>query len=57
MGGEAGRWAMLLVSTAAVLMSFNAGVLGASRLVYGLAREGCLPRGFATEQELQVFTS
>jgi ethanolamine permease len=42
--GDGGGWAMLVMSTAAVLMSFNAGVLGASRLVYGLAREGCLPR-------------
>jgi amino acid efflux transporter len=41
--GEHGRWVMLIVSTAAVLMAFNAGVLGASRMVYSLAREGCLP--------------
>jgi amino acid transporter len=45
--GEAGRWAMLVVSTAAVLMAFNAGVLGASRLLYGMGREGCLPRWLA----------
>lgn len=42
--GEPGRWAVLLISTAAVLMAFNAGVLGASRLLYGLAREAVLPR-------------
>ncbi|HEY2977653.1 MAG TPA: APC family permease [Burkholderiaceae bacterium] len=41
--GEHGRRVMLLISTAAVLMAFNAGVLGASRMVYSLAREGCLP--------------
>jgi amino acid transporter len=45
--GEPGRWLMLAVSTAAVLMAFNAGVLGASRLVYGLSREGCLPRALS----------
>lgn len=45
--GEPGRWLLLAVSTAAVLMAFNAGVLGASRLLYSLAREGCLPRALA----------
>jgi ethanolamine permease len=45
--GEPGRWLMLGVATAAVLMAFNAGVLGASRLLYSLAREGCLPRWLA----------
>jgi amino acid efflux transporter len=45
--GSVGRWVMLAVSTAAVLMAFNAGVLGASRLIYGLAREGCLPRSLS----------
>lgn len=44
--GEPGRWLMLAASTAAVLMAFNAGVLGASRLVYSLAREGFMPRAF-----------
>ncbi len=43
MWGEGGRWLLLGVSTAAVLMAFNAGVLGAARLVYSLAREGVLP--------------
>ena len=52
--GPAGRWAMLGLSTAAVLMSFNAGVLGASRLVYGLAREGCLPRVLTRTQGPQA---
>jgi amino acid transporter len=52
--GEAGRWAMLLVSTAAVLMAFNAGVLGASRLLYSLAREGCLPRWLARTSQTRA---
>jgi amino acid transporter len=45
--GESGRWLLLAVSTAAVLMAFNAGVLGAARLVYALAREGVLPAPLA----------
>lgn len=45
--GPAGRWLLLAVSTAAVLMAFNAGVIGAARLVYGLAREGLLPAPLA----------
>jgi amino acid transporter len=52
--GPAGGWAMLLLSTAAVLMSFNAGVLGAARLVYGLGREGCLPRWLTRTQGAQA---
>jgi amino acid transporter len=51
---EPGRWVMLLVSTAAVLMAFNAGVIGACRLVYSLAREGCLPRVLATTTDAGV---
>ena len=46
--GEAGVSIMLVVSTCAVLTAFNAGVLGAARLLYGLAREGVLPRLFST---------
>ncbi|MFZ3088263.1 MAG: APC family permease [Methylotenera sp.] len=46
--GVVGIWTMLAVSTCAILTSFNAGVLGASRLMYSLAREGFLPRIFST---------
>ena len=52
--GEPGRWMMLVVSTAAVLMAFNAGVIGACRLVYSLAREGCLPRVLSTTTDSGV---
>lgn len=45
--GLPGRWAMVALGAAAVGMAFNAGVLGAARLVYGLAREGALPRRLA----------
>jgi APA family basic amino acid/polyamine antiporter len=41
--GISGSWVMLGVSALAVLTSFNAGVLGASRLIYSLSREGYLP--------------
>jgi ethanolamine permease len=52
--GEPGRWIMLVVNTAAVLMAFNAGVIGACRLVYSLAREGCLPRLLSTTADSGV---
>lgn len=41
--GEKGRYAMAAVCLMAMLTSFNAGLMGASRLAYGLAREGLLP--------------
>lgn len=41
--GDAGRYGLTMVSLLAMLTSFNAGLMGASRLIYGLAREGVLP--------------
>jgi amino acid transporter len=41
--GDAGRYGLAAVSILAMLTSFNAGLMGASRLLYGLAREGVLP--------------
>jgi amino acid transporter len=46
-GGALGLALMAAVSIAATVTSFNGGILGASRLVYALAREGALPRGLA----------
>jgi len=41
--GPAGRYALAMVAVLAMLTSFNAGLMGASRLIYGLAREGVAP--------------
>ena len=41
--GEFGRYALALLSLFAVLTSFNAGLMGASRLCFALARERALP--------------
>jgi len=41
--GEPGRYGLAAVSLLAMLTSFNVGLMGASRLIYGLAREGVLP--------------
>jgi ethanolamine permease len=41
--GDAGRYGLAVVSALAMLTSFNAGLMGASRLLYALAREGVLP--------------
>ncbi len=41
--GDTGRYGLAIVSLLAMLTSFNAGLMGASRLIYGLAREGVAP--------------
>lgn len=46
--GATGTAITLAISTLAVLTTFSAGMLGASRLLYYLGREGMLPRGLAT---------
>ncbi|MBI3722615.1 APC family permease [bacterium] len=46
-GGRVGLLAMAAISAVATITSFNGGILGASRLVYALAREGVLPRPLA----------
>ena len=43
--GAVGGWIAVAVSIAATLTSFNSGILGASRLLYALGREGVAPRG------------
>ncbi|MES2938883.1 MAG: APC family permease [Pseudomonadota bacterium] len=43
--GTPGRWALQGLSLFALLTTLNAGLMGASRLVYGLAREQALGRG------------
>lgn len=45
-GKQAGLVAMCVLSILATVTSFNSGILGASRLIYGLAREGSLPSIF-----------
>lgn len=42
--GHAGSILMLIFSVIALFTTFNAGLLGASRLVYSLSREGALPK-------------
>jgi amino acid transporter len=42
--GRAGVMVMMGLSLLAMLTSFNAGLMGAARLVYGIAREGHLPK-------------
>lgn len=48
--GQIGLIAMAILSILATMTSFNSGILGASRLVYALAREGSLPRPLAKLQ-------
>lgn len=46
--GEGGRRLLAFMSLLAILTSFNAGLLGATRLMYALSREGHLPRWCAS---------
>lgn len=41
--GPRGDYAMAFLSILAMLTTFNAGLMGASRLIYGISREGVLP--------------
>ncbi|WP_424195194.1 APC family permease [Ampullimonas aquatilis] len=43
--GRLGSVMVLLVSGLAIMTSFNAGMIGSSRLLYVIAREGYLPKG------------
>jgi APA family basic amino acid/polyamine antiporter len=45
--GQAGLWAMAVVTAITALNTFNGGFITASRFVYGTAREGSLPRQLA----------
>jgi amino acid transporter len=49
--GNVGRWCAGFLSVAATVTTFNAGILGASRLVYALSREGALPRAMSRVSE------
>ena len=55
LAGKIGLYMMAGVSFFATLTSFNAGVLGNSRLIYALAREGSFPR-FMSKLHSKYFT-
>jgi amino acid transporter len=46
--GPAGRWCMIVTSLFMSLTTFNAGLMGVSRFLYGMARDQVLPKGLAT---------
>ena len=45
--GPAGRWAMVATSLFMSLTTFNAGLIGVSRFIYGMARDQVLPGALA----------
>lgn len=45
--GPAGRWCMVITSLFMSLTTFNAGLIGVSRFIYGMARDQVLPKGLA----------
>ena len=45
--GPAGRWAMIATSLFMSLTTFNAGLIGVSRFLYGMARDQVLPKQLA----------
>lgn len=53
--GRTGLLLMGLISVIATLTAFNAGIMGNSRLIYAMAREGMLPR-FMSKIHLRFFT-
>jgi len=53
--GEVGLYSMVVVSFLATLSTFNAGVMGNSRLIYALAREGSFPK-FMSKLHPKYFT-
>jgi len=55
LAGQAGLWVLIAISALATFTSFNAGMLGYSRIVYAMAREGVLPR-FLAKIHLTYFT-
>src|SRR5690606_30857353 len=46
--GESGSFLIFVLSSLAVLSSFNVGLIGATRLIYAVAREGYLPESFSS---------
>ncbi len=55
LAGHLGMYLMAAVSFLATMTSFNAGVMGNSRLIYALAREGSFPR-FMSRLHPRYFT-
>lgn len=49
--GPAGRWCMIITSLFMSLTTFNAGLIGVSRFIYGMARDQVLPKGLAKISE------
>jgi amino acid transporter len=45
--GPVGRWCMITTSLCMSLTTFNAGLIGVSRFVYGMARDAVLPKRLA----------
>ena len=45
--GPVGKWAMIGTSLCMSLTTFNAGLMGVSRFIYGMARDGVLPPALA----------
>ncbi len=45
--GPVGRWGMIGTSLCMSLTTFNAGLMGISRFLYGMARDQVLPKGLA----------
>jgi len=45
--GPVGRWCMIGTSLCMSLTTFNAGLMGISRFLYGMARDQVLPKGLA----------
>lgn len=55
LAGKTGLYIMVGVSFLATMTSFNAGVMGNSRLIYALAREGSFPK-FMSKLHPKYFT-
>ncbi len=55
LAGKVGFWLLVGISALATFTSFNAGMMGYSRIVYAMAREGSLPR-FLGKIHLRYFT-
>ena len=47
MFGTTGKWWMIVTSLCMSLTTFNAGLMGVSRFIYGMARDQVLPRGLS----------
>jgi amino acid transporter len=46
--GPVGRWCMIATSLCMSLTTFNAGLMGVSRFIYGMARDQVLPKSLST---------